>query len=81
MPNLVSLTHPSLQILDKTQRGYFQFLDFWSIPYKCNSRTSNDIDMKLGAVTKLDKRNKMMSKELDDYIMLANCDVIFSIYR
>ena len=28
-----------------------------------NSRTSYDIDMKLGPVTKLDKRNKKMSKK------------------
>ena len=29
VPNLVSLTHPSLQILGKTRQWYF-----WSIPYK-----------------------------------------------
>ena len=29
-----------------------------------NSRTRNDIDMKLGPVTKLEKRNKTMSKNL-----------------
>ena len=27
--------------------------------------------MKLGPVTKLDKRNKMTSKKLDDYVMSA----------
>ena len=31
--------------------------------------------MKLGSVTKLDNRNKKMSKEFDDGIMLTNCDV------
>ena len=38
--------------------------------------------MKLGPVTKLDKRNKTTSKKLDDDIMPANCDVIdiFLIY-
>ena len=38
--------------------------------------------MKLEPVTKLDKRNKTTSKELDDEVMLANCDaiVIFPIY-
>ena len=38
--------------------------------------------MKLGPVTKLDKRNKITSKTFDDDIMLANCDVIvvFLIY-
>ena len=29
-----------------------------------NSRTSDDIDMKLGPVTKIDKRNKTTSKDL-----------------
>ena len=38
--------------------------------------------MKLETLTKLDKRNKAMSKKLDDYVMSKNCDVIaiFSIY-
>ena len=30
---------------------------------KGNSRTSDGIDMKLGSVTKLDKRNKTISKK------------------
>ena len=47
-----------------------------------NSRTSDDIDMKLGPVTKLDKRNKTTSKKFDDDVMSKHCDVIaiFSIY-
>ena len=32
--------------------------------------------MKLGPVSKLDKRNKTTSKNFDDYIMSGNCDVI-----
>ena len=32
--------------------------------------------MKLGPVTKLDKRNKKMSKKFDVEVMSANCDVI-----
>ena len=38
--------------------------------------------MKLGPLTKLDKRNKRMSKKIDDDVMSANCDVIivFPIY-
>ena len=32
--------------------------------------------MKLGPVTKLDKRNKATSKKFEDDIMSANCDVI-----
>ena len=51
----------------KFRWGYFQFLDFRSIPYKRNChnfRTSDVADMKLGPVTKLDKRNKSTSKNL-----------------
>ena len=38
--------------------------------------------MKLGPVTKLDKRNKMTSKEFGNDVMSVNCDVIvvFPIY-
>ena len=38
--------------------------------------------MKLGPVTKLDKRSKTTSKKIDDDVISANCDVIviFSIY-
>ena len=32
--------------------------------------------MKLGPVTKLDKRNKTTSKKIDDDVMSENCDVI-----
>ena len=41
-----------------------------------NSRTSDDIDMNLGPVTKLDKRNKAASKKFDDNVMSGNYDVI-----
>ena len=46
-----------------------------------NSRTSDDIYMKLEPVTKLNKRNKT-SKKLDDDAMLENYDIImiFPIY-
>ena len=38
--------------------------------------------MKLGPVTKLDKRNEKLSKKFDDNAISANCDVIaiFPIY-
>ena len=38
--------------------------------------------MKIGAVTKLDKRNKTTSKKVDDVVILTNYDVIvnFSTY-
>ena len=47
-----------------------------------NSRTSDDIDMKPGPVTKLDKRKKGTSKKFDNEFISENCDVIFifSIY-
>ena len=32
--------------------------------------------MKLGPVTKLDKRNRTRSKKIDDDVMSENCDVI-----
>ena len=62
--------------------------DFWIsgqslIKGNChNSRTSDDIDMKLGPVTKLDKGNKTKPKKFDHEVMSQNCDVIviFSIY-
>lgn len=51
MQNWVSLTHLSLQILGKTQTGVFlifQFLVKSPKTENChNSRTSNDIDLKL----------------------------------
>ena len=34
--------------------------------------------MKLGPVTKLNKRNKITSKKFDDDVMLKNCDVILT---
>ena len=47
-----------------------------------NSRTSDDIDIKFGPVTKPNKTNKMTSKKSSDDSISANCDVIviFSIY-
>ena len=41
-----------------------------------NFRTSDDIDMKPGAVTKVNKRNKTKSTKADNDIMLETCDVI-----
>ena len=47
-----------------------------------NYRTSDEFDMKLEPVTKLDKKNSIMSKTFDDDAMSENCDVIaiFPIY-
>ena len=61
----------------------FQIPDQSFVKENCyNSRISHDIDMKLGPVTKLDKRNKKASKKIDDSVMSTNCDVIiiFPIY-
>ena len=47
-----------------------------------NSRTSDVIEMKLVAVTKIDKTNKTTSKKFVDVVMSRNFDVIviFPIY-
>ena len=47
-----------------------------------NSRTSIDIDMKLGPITKLGKSNTITSKSIEDAVMSTNYDfvVIFPIY-
>ena len=63
MPNLVSLTCPSPQILGKTQARVFPISGFLVSPLqtKIVIRTSHIIDMKLEPVTKLGKRNMAMS--------------------
>ena len=77
MPNFVSITCPSLQILGKTQREVFPISGQSLIKENCyNSRTSDDIDVKLRPVTKLDKRNKATSKKIDDDVMSESCNVI-----
>ena len=61
MPNLVSITHPV------SDRGIsdFRISGQSLIKENChNSRTSDNIDMKLGPVIKLDKRNRTTSKKL-----------------
>ena len=72
MPNLVSLTHLSFQILGKSQ--YLIKENYH------DSRTIDGIDMRLAPVTKLDKRNNV--KKIDNDVISATCDVIviLSIY-
>ena len=41
-----------------------------------NSRTSDYIDIKLGPITKIDKKNKKTSKKFDVDVMSENYDVI-----
>ena len=80
-----ALNFPQHEILYKI-RSWVWGGNFWSIPYikeNChNSRTSDNIDTKIGQVTKIDKRNKTASKKYDGDVMLVNFDVIaiFSIY-
>ena len=66
--------------------GVFSFSEFLVNPlinknyYK--RRTNNDINMKTGPLSKLERRNGMTLKKIDDNIMLENYDalVIFLIY-
>ena len=73
---MVSITCPrSLDIGQNSDRDIsnFQISAQSLIKENChNSRTSDDIDMKFGHVTKLDKTNKIMSKNS----MLTSCQTI-----
>ena len=65
VPNLVSVTCPSLQIFGKTRwyTGVFPISGQSLTNENCrNSRTSNDIDVKLGQQPKPDKRNMVTLK-------------------
>ena len=75
---MVSIT-PPLDIRQNSDVGIFDFRISGQslIKENChNSRTSDDIDMKLGPVTKRNKRNKKASKKFEDGVMLEKCDVI-----
>ena len=79
MPHLVFLTRPKLDIGQNSDGGIsnFQIYGQSLIIGNCHdSRASNDTDMNLGPVTKLDKRNKTTPKKFDDNVMSNNCDVI-----
>ena len=55
----------------------FQISGQFLIKENChNSRTSDDIEMKLGLVNKLDKASKATLKKIDVNVMSENCDVI-----
>ena len=65
MPNLVSLTCPSLQTLGKKQTGFFSDFQISGQSFRNkNSGTNHDKDMKPGIVTKRDKRNTKTSKKI-----------------
>ena len=80
MPNLVSLTCPGLQKLDKTQRRVFPIfgflVKFFMNKNFHNSTSTNDIDMKIKIVNKPDLRNMKMSKKISYKFLLANCNVV-----
>ena len=86
MPNLVSLTCNSFQILGKTQTGIFLISGTSGQPLIKenfqNSRTRDDIGMKFEQSTKFNKRNKKRLNQFDDDVMPAYCDIIaiFLIY-
>ena len=82
MPNLVSLTCPGLQKLDKTQTQVFPIFGFLAKSFRnknChNSTNTNDIDMKLKIVKKPGIRNISLKKNSDFLckFLLANYNVI-----
>ena len=85
MPNLVSVLPPVSRYSAKSQTGISDSrISDQSLTKESNnnSRTSDDIDIKIGPVTKLDKRNKTTSNIFDYDVISTNCDVIviFSIY-
>ena len=84
MPNLVSLIcYPDFGQNSDGNISIFRIFGQFLIKENClNFRTNYDIDMELGPVTKIDKRNKTTSKKIVDDINLENCDVIvnFPIY-
>ena len=70
---------PTLHILDKTQTVAFPISGFLASSLQKishNSRTSNDINIKLGSVTKLGKRNTASSKKLDVDVVPTKNDLI-----
>ena len=58
MPNLISLTCPSHQIFNKTQTGVFPISRFLVNPSNKYYFNYNNIDIKLGPVTKPGKGEK-----------------------
>ena len=75
MQDLVSQTRSSLQIFGQLR----SISDIWNpgqslLNKKCNhSRTSHDIDIKVGPVTTLDKRSTATSKKIENDVMWRYC--------
>ena len=87
LPNPQSVPYsPQSPDIGQTSEG--SIFDFWifgqsRIKINCfNSRTSDDTVMKLGPVTKRDRRYKATSKKIDDDFISENFDVItiFPVY-
>ena len=79
MPTLVPLLTPVSKDWANLRRRCFRGPDCGQLLIKenChNSRTSDDVEIKLRPATKPDKRNKTTSKQFDDYIKSGNCDEI-----
>ena len=85
MPNLVFLPRLSFQILGKTQTGIFDFPISGQSLIKRNcysSRTSDYFDIKLGPVTKTDKRNKInVKKKIENDVMPENSESGRIVYK
>ena len=73
MPNLVSITRPSLQILGKTQTWVFLISGFLVSPLQ---KKIVIIPEPVMILTWIDKRNKTTSKKIDVDLMSENYDVI-----
>ena len=77
---MVSTTCPESPDIEKNSDGGisdFLISGQFLIKENChNSRTGDDIDMKLRPVTKLHKQNKTMSKKIDDDVMSENYGII-----
>ena len=68
MSNLVSLTYPDIGENLVEGISDFRIPSESLIKENChNSRASDDIDMKLGPIAKLDERKKNTSKKLTSY--------------
>ena len=82
IPILIFLTRSSCQILDKIQTGLFPTSGFLvkslTNKHSFNYKTSNGIDMKLGPLSKLGKRNIIMTlRTFDNDLMRVNYGAIF----
>ena len=80
MSSLVSFNCSSLQMLNKTQTRVFAISRFLVKSFLSkngyNPRTSNNTDIKLGPLTKIDKINMTTSKHFNNDLVSASYDVI-----